>query len=390
MPRVAEANVGDDPVTGRRGPATDRRWLLDVLRARGVPGAPGDWSEAIRLADDEGLAAALAHALRGRGWPGVPDEARARLHRALTRALARHVIMTRDLALVLDALAAAGVESMPLKGPVLAETVYPHPATRTFTDLDLLVRPEALERTDLVLEQLGWRPVEGDHSWAFDVAYDGETTYEAPGRATIDLHWRLLNAARYPWNRRATDEAWRRAMPVTVAGRRCRTLAPADLLVYLAAHLAVQHAGVGLRWHLDLARLVDRGEIEWDEVVRRAHEWRMARATAFALGCAQATAGLQLPRGVMRALTGRGPRAACSAAVRHLPDGARHRCEHAMPFLLADRARDLFAAVREVFLPSRAWVTARYPGGAGGTAVRYAAHYRRLLTVVRTAVGAGR
>lgn len=379
---------------------TDRRWLLDVLRARResdadraleAPGraplsSPRDWPGVVALAEAEELAPALAHALRSRAWRGVPRAARARLERCFTHALARHVLMTRDLALVLGELADAGVDAMPLKGAVLAETLYPHPATRTFTDLDVLVRPGTLDQTDTVLRHLGWRRTEGEHSWAFDVAHDGETSYEAPGHATIDVHWRLLNAARYPWNRRATDEAWGRATPATVAGRPSLTLAPADLLVYLAAHLAVQHAGVGLRWHLDLARVVDRGGVRWDEVVQRAHAWGMARATAFALGCVEATTGLRIPPATMRALGGRGPRAACSVAIGRLGDRARRRCEHAMPFLLADRGRDLLPGVREVLLPSRAWVAARYRDRPGGTPVRYAAHYRRLIALVLAAM----
>ena len=373
---------------------SERRWLCDVLRAPKTapldePVAdrqldyqpPGDWADVTALAEAEGLAPALAEALRARGWPDVPADSRLRLERCFTQAVARHVLMTRDLVVVLDALAAAGVEVMPLKGAVLAETLYPHPATRTFVDLDVLVRPIALRQTDDVLRRLGWHRTEDEHSWDFDVAFDGETTYHSPGRATIDVHWRLLNAARYPWNRRATDDAWRRAQPVSVAGRASLTLAPADLIVYLAAHLAVQHAGVGLRWHLDLARLMDRGGLEWPEVVERAHEWGMARATAFALRCVEATSGLRVPGRVMRALAGRGPRAAGTAIVGRLGDAGRRRSEHAMPFLLADRGRDLLPGLRAVLLPSRAWVAARYPERPG-----YATHYRRLLTVVRDAV----
>jgi len=363
---------------------SERRWLLDVLRASSSAPLeePRDWAAATARAEAEELAPALAEALRVRGWRDVPAKSRLRLERSFTRAIARHVLMTRDLGLVLDALAGAGIEAMPLKGAVLAETLYPHPATRTFTDLDVLVRPDALRQTDDVLRSLGWRRTEGEHSWDFDVAFDGETTYDSPGRATVDVHWRLLNAARYPWNRRATGDAWHRAQPVSVAGRTSLTLAPADLIVYLAAHLAVQHAGVGLRWHLDLARLVDRGGFEWPEIVGRAHEWGMARATAFALRCVEATSGLEIPGRAMRSLGGRGPRAVGTAIVGGLGDGARRRCEHAMPFLLADRGRDLLPGLRAVLLPSRAWVSARYPDRPAG----YAAHYRRLLAVVRDAV----
>jgi hypothetical protein len=292
--------------------------------------------------------------------------------------------MWRDEAALLRAFRARAIDVLVLKGPVLAETLYPAPSLRWFSDLDLLVRPGDVARADDLLQALGWTRTERDHTWAFDVAYDGETEYRAIDRAPVDLHWRLLNAARYPWNRAGMDGAWARAVPVTIAGEPARTLAAEDLLVYLAAHLAVQHAGVGLRWHLDLALLVDRG-VDWPSVLVRAREWHMARATAFALACAHATFGVVVPAAVLDELRGHGPRAAAASAVARFPDAPRRRLEHLMPMLLADRARDAVRSLRESFVPSRAWLAARYPATAGRAVAGYLAHYRRLGAIVSAA-----
>jgi hypothetical protein len=366
--------------------------LLALLRGGPLPAAPLSetaWDRVIALAEAEEVVGGLAHALRAHGWADVPATTRAALERRFTEALGRHTLMMRDLAALLRELRGAGIEAMPLKGPVLAEQVYPHPAARMFSDLDVLVRPADVERTDAVVRGLGWRRAEIDHAWDFDVAYEGAAMYVAPGRASIDVHWHLLNEPRYPWNRAATDALWARAVPAVVAGEPTRILADEDLVVYLAVHLGVHHVGAGLRWQLDLAWLVRRRghALEWSTVVQRAREWRMARATAFGLACAAARVGLDVPSGVIAALRGRGSRAACASILARVSERGRRRIEHLVPLVLADHGRDAVHAFRDALLPSRAWLAARYRGRAGGTLGRYLAHYGRLGAILLESAG---
>jgi hypothetical protein len=374
----------------------DRNWLVTCVGAVGTgrpaPAPPDgiDWPEVLTTADVEDLAPALAHALAAAGWPGVPPAARRRLTEDLATSRARHLLMSRELAGVLCHGAAAGLEIIVLKGPVLAEQVYPDPALRPFSDLDLLVRAADRFRMDAALRDLGHRRVADEHSWDFDVAYDGATLYETPGGVRIDLHWALLTEPRFVWNA-GEAEVWERSVPVTVAGTATRGLGREDLVLYLAAHLAVHHTLSGLLRYHDLARVLGReaDALDWAALLARAARWRVRRALFFALLGACARFEAPVPPAILDELRPRGPRARLLAALVHSGDDRRLvRLEHLVTLLLVDRSRDVGAALVRALWPAAGWMRARY-GIAGGSApALYRAHARRLGGVVRGAAAA--
>ena len=61
------------------------------------------------------------------------------------RSAARVTLLMQDLEDVLAALAAAGIQALPLKGSLLSTQYYPEAGLRPMNDLDLLVRRDAVE-----------------------------------------------------------------------------------------------------------------------------------------------------------------------------------------------------------------------------------------------------
>jgi hypothetical protein len=55
------------------------------------------------------------------------------------------------------ALAAGGIRAVLIKGPAFARLLYPDPALREYTDVDLLVKPEAMRHAEKVLADQGFR-----------------------------------------------------------------------------------------------------------------------------------------------------------------------------------------------------------------------------------------
>ena len=103
-----------------------------------------------------------------------------------------------------------------------------------------------------------------------------------------------------------------RAREEEVGGARVAILDPTDELVFLAVNAAAHwFRGILL---LDLRLLAEKERIDWAEVDRRAHAWRMGTATAAALVAAEARAGLDAGA-VQGAWRRRGER-----ALRLLPD----------------------------------------------------------------------
>lgn len=178
---------------------------------------------------------------------------------------------------VSTALARAGVASVLLKGPTLAEWLYRDGSVRSYTDVDLLVAPDRIPAAEAVLARLGFEPLEEDSDHAEPWARPADL-------ARVDLHRRLWRSAAPP--ARAWSILCERAvatMPVAAVDVTVPTLPARALLV--ACH-AAQHADVGGKPLEDLRRALDAAPPE---------VWREAAALAEALGLLHALAdGLSL------------------------------------------------------------------------------------------------
>ena len=369
------------------------RWILACLRSLEAepplsPPAPLNWDRALAIAESEGVAPALGFVFKAAAPAPMPSTVRERLSRHLTASTACQLIFTRELVRLLEAFDREKVPVIPLKGPALAELLYPHPALRPSTDLDLLIRREALVPVDGLLQGLSYRPTADDHSWGFDVAYDRATVYEGPGGVRVDLHWSLVSDPRFSWNEADGLAVWERAIKMPLAGGAALSLCPEDLLLYLAVHLAVHHGLAGLLWYWDLARLIDRhaDRLDWDTVVARASRWRVRTALSFALLGCERFFGASAPAAVMSRLRVRGLRAAALRWLVLYREADRlRRLEHLIALLLVDRARDLIGPLKGVLFPSPTWLRARYEGAGSSLLAHYLAHYRRMVTVAGAA-----
>ncbi len=371
------------------------RWILDRIGSLDGPDAPPppvplNWGRVLTAAEAEGLAPALGFALRADPPAEMPGAVRDRLSRHLADGRARHLKISRELGRLLRVFAGEGVPVIPLKGLALAETLYPDPVLRPSSDLDLLVRPEAVLAVDGLLQSLGYRRLADAHSWSFDLAYDRATLYIAPDGVPVDLHWALLSDPRYAWNEREGLTVWDRAVKIRVAGEEVLGLCPEDLLLYLAAHLAVHHALTGLLWYWDLALLMERwhDRLDWPVVLERACRWRARSALYFALRGCESFFGISAPAGVTASLRPRNPRAeVLDRLVRHRAADRLVRLEHLIALLLVDRGRDVVASLMHVLCPAPAWVRARYDGAGASLLRGYFGHYRRMAAVARHVTG---
>jgi putative nucleotidyltransferase-like protein len=329
---------------------------------------------------------ALGFACKADRTGRLPPTVRARVHQWLVDGTARHLLLSRELARLLEHFDGERIAVIPLKGPALAEALYPDPALRPCSDLDLLIRRETVERVDDLLLGLGYRRRPDAHSFQFDLGFDRATLYEAPSGIRVDLHWGLVSDARYSWEERESLTVWDRAVPIRVAGQNALGLGPEDLFLYLAVHLAVHHALAGLVWYYDLFLILEEraGPLDWDALVERASRWRTRSALYFALLVLEVLFGSRAPAGVMARLEPRGPRAALMKwLLRHRTPRQLRDLEHLIALLLVDRWHDLPGTLRRALFPAPEWLRARYADlGSASRFGYYLAHYRRLATIV--------
>jgi hypothetical protein len=228
--------------------------------------------------------------------PGLATRLKRRYYATLIRNEAR----VAELVRILDALDAAGVEAMPVKGPSLAMLAYGHPALRTFDDLDILVRRDDVDVSRPILRSLGYAtnqvPTFSEAHHAFhDLQWFG--TLDG-GLLCVELHWALWSPAFFGGD---VAELWARSRLVLLRDRPTPMLSTEDTLLHLAIHRT--SSPLRLRFVCDVAEIVRRNpDLDWEATVQRATAYGARTALFAALDLAARLLDAPVPPAVLQRL----------------------------------------------------------------------------------------
>jgi hypothetical protein len=251
---------------------------------------------------------AAASALASEPWllSVVPERLVARIRDEAEKTAARNIFKEKELASVTAAFRSEEIPQIVLKGLPFGERFYGNSSLREVRDLDILVPPERLERSERVLVDLGYVLFEGVHSRAYYRKHHFHVVYVRRGLGidVVELHWNLLP---HPGNI-ALDTAplFRDRREYEYRGSKLHVLSPADEFAYLCASL---RAGlfVSLKRLLDLERISRsvRYEAPPSDAVRRGTEWGIGDevlTSLYLLGkfWGEPAAGVRFPRTVER------------------------------------------------------------------------------------------
>jgi hypothetical protein len=212
----------------------ETEFLLATLRgARPAVPESLDWQALLDLAESHGVLAIFCKNFEGTLPELLADRLRTQwISSALLASELQGLLKEFDL---------QGLEVLPLKGPLMAETLYGSPGLRPSDDLDLLVPREDFVRAQSLLSDLGFSPV-----------YETDDYHQAFQRdnTCVELHFSVA-----PPSSPAMDlkGAWQRAPVVAFRGEKARLFAQPDLLVYLTIH-GVKHEFARFIWVLDAER----------------------------------------------------------------------------------------------------------------------------------------
>lgn len=330
--------------------------LPDLARGAG----PRVWSALLGLAEGHAVAETIHLGLDRHGCAeAAPEPVRSALREAHEGAAARNTLLLAEATRLQDALAAAGILTVLLKGTALVAAHLSTPGARHVADVDVLVAPADLARADAIAREAGCVPLAAASQVRLDGGAEGaHERHHLPALVTragvvVELHGRPGHA---PLTGRWTAGFLERSRRVAWQGGAVRVPAPADLLAGLCAHLAHGHAGDRrfLPRHLaDLAVLEAAGV--------------PLEAAAELPGAADAVeASRALLAAARRGEAGALFETAASRLVRRaaaLRSGLR-------------RARSQGGPVRYLF-PARAYMERRYPAAGAGTPLALL-HARRL------------
>ena len=222
------------------------RDFLDIIRRTVFDGElthDGVSEESIRLAREQDVGCLLGRTVNGADNPLY--------YQAAYRGIARESFIAEVTALLEE----CGIDYILLKGAWIKD-LYPEPALRTSSDIDILVREDSVDRAaEQLCARLGFRAaVKGFHCIPL---------YREP--TCLELHYRLDvgNSHMDP----TLGRAWEYAVPQS--GHRY-VFTPEFALFHSVSHTAnhLRAGGCGVRALLDLRLMTDR--LAWDEEGLRA------------------------------------------------------------------------------------------------------------------------
>lgn len=325
-----------------------------------------DWIVVLRLAEHHGMLPLLYQSLRGLTAnvpPGVVDD----LRKSYEHNARRNLKFTAELFRILDSLEAHGIASIPQKGPVLAESIYGDLALRSFSDLDILVKPSDVLRVRTVVQELGYAPtlsLSSPEERAY-LATGYEYTFDGPaGRNLLELQWNVV--PRFYAVDFDCGQLFGRAVSANVSGRNVRALCPEDLLLSLCVH-AAKHAWIRLCWLRDIAGVVQSQDLDWSIVERRAAELGIRRMLQVSLVLADRLLGANVPHSMRETSQDNAIERLCNEITQSLAASAEFNPESLAYFWLMLRLRERFGdklrfAYRLTFTPSLGeWRLVRLP-----------------------------
>jgi len=238
--------------------------------------SPDEWDSLFRLARAQKTLPLIFEALcrtpEGKSLPQTPG-----LKREVVSQVIRQTQKTLQLHRVLEALTAAGLQPLVVKG-LVCRNLYPQGDHRPSSDEDILIPPEQFDRCHEVLLSLGMIPEGDPSSGAYEIPYRQKN-----GVLYIELHRSLFPPESDAYG--SLNRFFTRARETAVSLQGIPTLEYTDNLFYLICHAFKHflHSGFGLRQVCDMILFANRygSQIDWIYVLDRC---RMVRAEVFAAG----------------------------------------------------------------------------------------------------------
>jgi hypothetical protein len=238
------------------------------------------------------------HTLQSHGvLESLPPASIAALRQARMAAAVGYLAQRAALDHLDSAFEAEGIPYLAMKGTHVRECVYPDPALRPASDIDLLIAPADRRRAARVLQGAGYTV----HAEPANISH--EATF-SQGAADIDLHWSILRPGRT-----------RVELTAELLARRQRTngvwgLSDPDTLFLMLTHPAfakyVCSPNMGLARVADFLLWIQRRPLDWPAVLHlleraglRTAAWTMLSWFRM-LAPADAQATLDAPRETLR------------------------------------------------------------------------------------------
>ena len=165
---------------------------------------------------------------------------------------ANELCRANELKNIYKILADNNIDAAPLKGAYLAYNYYPHPALRSMSDFDILVRPESIKKAfQLML----------DNNFTSDYGVETrihEPRLSSPRGFIVELHSHIIPDS----NRCPADALWKNCTKTEFKGQAISCLSPEISLLHTIDHAFRDHLIGGLKGFVDAAYIFAGANIE--------------------------------------------------------------------------------------------------------------------------------
>ncbi len=235
----------------------------------------------------------------------IPQDFLSQLEHCYYKILFKNCLLWEEFCRIYDSLTQAKIEIIPIKGIILAGTLYHHDlGLRPMVDIDILIQRSDLLAAEEKFSQLGYRKNTKEYSQEYYERYNCHLPFErinSNRRFICELHWNL--AVPRP-NTVVLFNLWQNAKEQIVDGKTILMLSPEDTLFSLALHLRRYNQPLSLRYICDIHNLlrINRDNFNWDYVINESNVNRTKSTLYFALFSAHKIFDAPIPAYVLNKL----------------------------------------------------------------------------------------
>jgi hypothetical protein len=284
-----------------------------------------DWEYLFQLARRHALIPLLYRQLSREGADLIPSFFLAQLKLQHQQNSARNTILTAELCRLVELFQQHDIETIPYKGPVLAQFAYGDLALRRFVDLDVIVRKHDVPvARDLLLREgytLSKRLTPSQQDLLLRTQHNLQFVRDNR-RMLLELHWEVaphLFASSVQEN-----ELWQNLATIAINGHELNALSAEDLLFSLCVH-GSRHLWERLGWICDVAEIISRHKLNWPTLRRKAAQADSERMFLLGLYLAQELLQTKLPTELQQRCAADARLASLAANITHqLFNGPTH------------------------------------------------------------------
>ena len=241
-----------------------------VARLRELAAVEVDWEYLFQLARRHSIVPLVYVQLERHASDLVPQQFLNKLKQHYVENSARNTVLTAELCQLISWLAAAGIEAIAYKGPVLGLVAYGNIALRRFVDLDVIVRKADVLKAREILLTHGYTPSKSLSLSQQELLLRTQHNLQFSRdnhRLIVELHWEVA-----PHLFASTvngERLWQDLITVDLNGTKVKTFSAEDLLFSLCVH-GSRHLWERLGWICDVAELIKRQPLDWAALLERA------------------------------------------------------------------------------------------------------------------------